>query len=93
MHALLIQHGCEAALEVLPTDMEVEAKAKVNKKYHIAIILCLGNKVPREVTGETIIAEVWSNLEALIYSCISDGAKGYGALATVAAYGTRSIWN
>ncbi|GKE90925.1 hypothetical protein Tco_1572020, partial [Tanacetum coccineum] len=22
MHALLIQHGCEAALEVLPEDME-----------------------------------------------------------------------
>ncbi|GKF01976.1 hypothetical protein Tco_0028899, partial [Tanacetum coccineum] len=28
MHALLIQHGCEAALKVLPVDMEAQAKAK-----------------------------------------------------------------
>ncbi|GJZ44222.1 retrovirus-related pol polyprotein from transposon TNT 1-94 [Tanacetum coccineum] len=65
MRALLIQHGCEAALEVLPADMEAEAKAKLNRKSHSAVILCLGNKVLREVTGETIVAEVWSNLEAL----------------------------
>ncbi|GJW65125.1 hypothetical protein Tco_0117009 [Tanacetum coccineum] len=34
MRALLIQHGCEAALEVLPGDMEAEAKAELNKKAH-----------------------------------------------------------
>ncbi|GKC81665.1 hypothetical protein Tco_1137382, partial [Tanacetum coccineum] len=28
MRVLLIQHGCEAALEVLPMDMEAEAKAE-----------------------------------------------------------------
>nr|GFA28890.1 retrovirus-related Pol polyprotein from transposon TNT 1-94 [Tanacetum cinerariifolium] len=44
MRALLIQHGCEAALEVLPTDMEAQAKAELNKKAHSALILCLGNK-------------------------------------------------
>ncbi|GKC00712.1 hypothetical protein Tco_0986848 [Tanacetum coccineum] len=44
MRALLIQHGCEAALEVLPTDMDVQAKAELNKKAHSAMILCLGNK-------------------------------------------------
>ncbi|GJS04261.1 hypothetical protein Tco_0320769 [Tanacetum coccineum] len=32
MRALLIQHGCEAALDVLPADMEAEAKAELNKK-------------------------------------------------------------
>nr|GEW30409.1 retrovirus-related Pol polyprotein from transposon TNT 1-94 [Tanacetum cinerariifolium] len=42
MHALLIQHGCEAALEVLPADMEAQAKAQLNKKAHSAMILCLG---------------------------------------------------
>nr|GEU99500.1 reverse transcriptase domain-containing protein [Tanacetum cinerariifolium] len=48
MHALLIQHGCEAALEVLLTDMEVQTKAELNKKAHNVMILCLGNKVLRE---------------------------------------------
>ncbi|GJZ12744.1 putative reverse transcriptase domain-containing protein [Tanacetum coccineum] len=44
MRTLLIQHGCEAALEVLPTDMEAQAKVELNKKAHSAVILCLGNK-------------------------------------------------
>ncbi|GKD28736.1 retrovirus-related pol polyprotein from transposon TNT 1-94 [Tanacetum coccineum] len=56
MRALLIQHGCEAALEVLPVDMEAQAKTELNKKAHSAVILCLGNKVLREV---------WSKLETL----------------------------
>ncbi|GKA39642.1 hypothetical protein Tco_0732193 [Tanacetum coccineum] len=34
MRALLIQHGCEAALEVLPEDMEAQAKTELNKKAH-----------------------------------------------------------
>ncbi|GJX53208.1 ribonuclease H-like domain-containing protein [Tanacetum coccineum] len=41
MRALLIQHGCEAVLEVLPTDMEAQTKAEQNKKAHTAMILCL----------------------------------------------------
>nr|GEW02102.1 retrovirus-related Pol polyprotein from transposon TNT 1-94 [Tanacetum cinerariifolium] len=65
MHALVIQHGCEAALEVLPADMEAQAKVKLNKKAHNAMILCLGNKVLREVTGKTTTSEVWTKLETL----------------------------
>ncbi|GJY42902.1 retrotransposon protein, putative, ty1-copia subclass [Tanacetum coccineum] len=65
MRALLIQHGCEAALEVLSADMEAQTKAKLNKKAHSAVILCLGNKVLREVTGETTASGVWSKLETL----------------------------
>ncbi|GJS47454.1 retrotransposon protein, putative, ty1-copia subclass [Tanacetum coccineum] len=65
MRALLIQHGCEAALEVLPADMEAEAKDELNKKAHSVVILCLGNKVLREVTGETTAAGVWTKLETL----------------------------
>ncbi|GKA82899.1 retrovirus-related pol polyprotein from transposon TNT 1-94 [Tanacetum coccineum] len=41
MRTLLIQHGCEAALEVLPADMDAQAKAELNKKAHSAMILCL----------------------------------------------------
>ncbi|GJU87384.1 retrovirus-related pol polyprotein from transposon TNT 1-94 [Tanacetum coccineum] len=65
MRALLIQHGCEAALEVLPADMEAQTKAELNKKAHSAVILCLGNKVLREVTWETTTAGVWTKLETL----------------------------
>ena len=65
MRALLIQHGCEAALEVLPANMDATEKAELNKKAHSAMILCLGNKVLREVTGETTAAGVWSKLETL----------------------------
>ncbi|GKB94046.1 hypothetical protein Tco_0980183 [Tanacetum coccineum] len=65
MRALLIQHGCEAALEVLPEDMKAQAKTELNKKAHSVVILCLGNKVLREVTGETTAAGVWSKLETL----------------------------
>nr|GEZ21827.1 hypothetical protein [Tanacetum cinerariifolium] len=62
---LLIQHGCEVALEVLLADMEAQTKDELNKKAHSAVILCLGNKVLREVTGETTPAGVWSKLETL----------------------------
>nr|GEU71995.1 hypothetical protein [Tanacetum cinerariifolium] len=41
MRALLIQHGCETALEVLPADMKAQTKSKLNKKAHSAVILCL----------------------------------------------------
>nr|GEV03230.1 retrovirus-related Pol polyprotein from transposon TNT 1-94 [Tanacetum cinerariifolium] len=65
MGALLIQHGCEAALDVLPADIEAQTKAELNRKAHNAVILCLGNQVLREVTGDTTIARVWSKLETL----------------------------
>nr|GEW04787.1 retrotransposon protein, putative, Ty1-copia subclass [Tanacetum cinerariifolium] len=65
MRALLIQHRCEAALEVLPEDMEPQVKTELNKKAHSAVILCLGNNVLREVTGKTTVARVWSKLETL----------------------------
>nr|GEV18026.1 reverse transcriptase domain-containing protein [Tanacetum cinerariifolium] len=65
MRTLLIQHECEAALEVLPKDMEAEAKPELNKKAHNVMILCLVNKVQREVTGEMTTVEVWSKLEDL----------------------------
>ncbi|GJR46047.1 hypothetical protein Tco_1314150 [Tanacetum coccineum] len=54
-----------SALEVLPADMEAQTKAELNKKAHSVVILCLGNKVLREVTEETTAAGVWSNPETL----------------------------
>ncbi|GJY22717.1 hypothetical protein Tco_0396375 [Tanacetum coccineum] len=64
MRAISIQHGCEASLEVLPADMEAQTKAEL-KKAHNAVILCLGNKVLRKVTGETTAVGVWLKLETL----------------------------
>ncbi|GJZ73096.1 retrovirus-related pol polyprotein from transposon TNT 1-94 [Tanacetum coccineum] len=51
--------------KVLPADMEAQAQAELNKKAHSVVILCLGNKVLREVIGETTIVGVWSKLETL----------------------------
>ncbi|GKC82213.1 retrovirus-related pol polyprotein from transposon TNT 1-94, partial [Tanacetum coccineum] len=63
MRALLIQRGREAALEVLPADMEAQTKTELNKKAHSAVILCLGNKVLREVTRETTAAGIFEHID------------------------------
>ncbi|GJZ23672.1 retrovirus-related pol polyprotein from transposon TNT 1-94 [Tanacetum coccineum] len=63
MRALLIQHGCEAALEVLPKDMEAQAKTELNKKAHSAVILCL-------VIGQQVVPE-----EKLYTFCMPTGRK------------------
>nr|GEZ01906.1 retrovirus-related Pol polyprotein from transposon TNT 1-94 [Tanacetum cinerariifolium] len=76
MRALLIQHRCEAPLEVLPVDMEAQIKFELNKKAHNTVILCLGNKVLREVTGETTVAGVWSKLETLYMTKSLDNKLG-----------------
>nr|GEV67015.1 lysosomal Pro-X carboxypeptidase [Tanacetum cinerariifolium] len=62
--------------EVLPADMEAQTKAELNKKAHRTVILCLGNKVLREVTGETTTTVVGSNLETL-YMTKSLANKSY----------------
>ncbi|GKD01283.1 hypothetical protein Tco_1171557 [Tanacetum coccineum] len=51
--------------EVLPMDIEAQTKAELNKKAYSAVILCLGNKVLRDVTREMTAAGVWSKLENL----------------------------
>ncbi|GJW98518.1 retrovirus-related pol polyprotein from transposon TNT 1-94, partial [Tanacetum coccineum] len=64
MRCLLIQHGWEAALDPFPetmTDAEKTAalKTDVYKKAHSALLLCLDNKVLREVNKEDSAAGVW----------------------------------
>ncbi|GKD83829.1 hypothetical protein Tco_1350668, partial [Tanacetum coccineum] len=70
MWCLLIQHGWEAALDpFLETmaDAEKTAMLKTNfyKKAHSALLLCLDNKVLREVNKENSAAGVWLKLETL----------------------------
>ncbi|GJV45254.1 retrovirus-related pol polyprotein from transposon TNT 1-94 [Tanacetum coccineum] len=70
IRCLLIQHGWEAALDPFPktmTDADKTAalKTDVYKKAHSALLLCLDNKVLREVNKEDSAAGVWLKLETL----------------------------
>nr|GEW22492.1 zinc finger, CCHC-type [Tanacetum cinerariifolium] len=44
MCSLMVQHGCDAPLETLPTDMEVGEKASLMKKAYSTLILCMGDQ-------------------------------------------------
>ena len=65
MRALMVQLGCDAALETLPADMEAGEKAALMKKAYSTLILCLGDRVLREVTKETSAAGIWTKLTSL----------------------------
>ncbi|GKA08192.1 retrovirus-related pol polyprotein from transposon TNT 1-94 [Tanacetum coccineum] len=70
MRCLLIQHGWEAALDPFPetmtnADKTTALKTDVYKKAHSALLLCLDNKVLREVNKESFAAGVWLKLETL----------------------------
>ncbi|GJY58439.1 hypothetical protein Tco_0458331 [Tanacetum coccineum] len=65
MRALMVQQGCDAALETLPADMEAGEKTALMKKAYSTLILCLGDRVLREVTKETIAAGIWTKLTSL----------------------------
>ncbi|GJZ20305.1 zinc finger, CCHC-type containing protein [Tanacetum coccineum] len=63
MRCLLIQHGWDAALDPFPGTMTdayktVALKMDVYKKAHSALLLCLDNKVLREVNKEDSAARV-----------------------------------
>ncbi|GJZ59264.1 hypothetical protein Tco_0615080 [Tanacetum coccineum] len=47
MRALMVQQGCDAALETLPADMKAGEKAALMKKAYSTLILCLGDRVLR----------------------------------------------
>nr|GEU85923.1 retrovirus-related Pol polyprotein from transposon TNT 1-94 [Tanacetum cinerariifolium] len=49
MRALMVQHGCDAALETLPVDMKAGKKAALMKKAYSTLILCLGDCVLQEL--------------------------------------------
>ncbi|GJS53881.1 retrovirus-related pol polyprotein from transposon TNT 1-94 [Tanacetum coccineum] len=67
MRCLLIQHGWEAVLDPFPgtmTDADKTAALKtyVYKKAHSALLLCLDNKVSREVNKEDSAADEFNKL-------------------------------
>ncbi|GKF27355.1 hypothetical protein Tco_0083249 [Tanacetum coccineum] len=70
MWCLLIPHGWEAALDPFPETMAdakktVALKTDVYKKAHSALLLCLDNKVLREVNKENSAAGVRNNLNKI----------------------------
>ncbi|GKC51329.1 hypothetical protein Tco_1074074 [Tanacetum coccineum] len=70
MRCLLIQHGWEAALDPFPgtmmdADKTAALKMDVYKKAHSALLLCLDNKVLREVNKEDSAASVRLKLKTL----------------------------
>ena len=68
MEAVLIQQKCEKALKgegSLPVTMSRAEKTEMVDKARSAIVLCLGDKVLREVTKEPTAASMWAKLESL----------------------------
>ncbi|GJW09834.1 hypothetical protein Tco_1575661 [Tanacetum coccineum] len=65
MCALMVKQGCDAALETLPANMEAGEKAALMKKAYNTLILCLGDRVLREVTKETTVVGIWMKLTSL----------------------------
>ncbi|GKB09970.1 hypothetical protein Tco_0843893 [Tanacetum coccineum] len=65
MRALMVQQGCDVALETLPVDMEAGEKTALIKKAYSTLILCLGDRVLQEVTKETTAAGIWTKLTSL----------------------------
>ncbi|GJT70942.1 hypothetical protein Tco_1030228 [Tanacetum coccineum] len=65
MCALMVQQGCDAALETLPADIEAGEKTALMKKAYSTLILYLGDQILREVTKETTDAGIWTKLTSM----------------------------
>jgi len=68
MEAVLIQQKCEKALKgegALPVTMSRTEKTKMVDKARNVIVLCLGDKVLREVAKEPTATSMWSKLMSL----------------------------
>ncbi|GKA43077.1 hypothetical protein Tco_0735737 [Tanacetum coccineum] len=60
-----VLQGCDAALETLPEDMEEAEKPALMKKAYSTLILCLRDRVLREVTKETTDVGIRTKLTSL----------------------------
>jgi len=68
MEAVLIQQKCEKALKgegSLLVTMSLAEKTEMMDKARSAIVLCLGDKVLREVAKEPTAAPMWAKLKSL----------------------------
>jgi len=68
MEAVLIQQKCKKTLKgevALPVAMSQAEKTEMVDKARIAIVLCLGDKILRDVAKELTATSIWSKLESL----------------------------
>ncbi|MCI04342.1 cytochrome P450 [Trifolium medium] len=68
MRAILIKQKCVEALKGeahMPATLSAAEKTKMNDKALSALILCLGDKVLREVAKEKTIVSMWTKLDSL----------------------------
>jgi len=68
METMLIQQMCEKALMgegALPVTMSQAKKTEMVDNVRSAIVLCLGDKVLRDVAKEPTATSMWSKLECL----------------------------
>ncbi|MCI75641.1 glutamate receptor 3.6, partial [Trifolium medium] len=68
MRAILVQQKCVEVLKGLsqmPAHLSAEEKTVMNDKAVSVIILCLGDKVLREVARETSTVLLWTKLDSL----------------------------
>ncbi|GKB75479.1 hypothetical protein Tco_0942374 [Tanacetum coccineum] len=65
MRSLMVQHGCDVALETLPVDMKAGETDALMKKAYSTLILCLGDRVLWEVTKETTPKEFGRKVRSL----------------------------
>ncbi|GKD41505.1 zinc finger, CCHC-type containing protein [Tanacetum coccineum] len=65
MLALMVQQGCDTALKTLSADMKAGEKVALMKKAYNTLILCLRDRVLREVTKETAATRIWTKLTFL----------------------------
>nr|GEW55048.1 retrovirus-related Pol polyprotein from transposon TNT 1-94 [Tanacetum cinerariifolium] len=65
VRALMVQKGCDAALEILLVDTKASEKAALMKKAYSTLIICLSDWVLRAVTKETTAAGIWTKMTSL----------------------------
>nr|GEY35404.1 zinc finger, CCHC-type [Tanacetum cinerariifolium] len=65
MRVLMVQQGCDVALETLHADIEAGEKAALMKKAYGTLILCLGDRILWEVTKKTAVVGIWTKLTSL----------------------------
>src|SRR6266487_6728800 len=68
VRAILTQQKCDEALKRvagMPDNLSDDEKAEMDGKARSAIILCLADKVPREVAKEKSAASMWAKLDKL----------------------------
>ena len=68
MEAVLIQQKCEKALKgegALPVTMSQAEKTEMVDMTMSSIVLCLRDKVLRDIEKEPTVTSMWSKLESL----------------------------